>query len=54
MRNLVQEARLALNAQLVEMAGDDALREIIRVGTSAGGALMNSVHCYPIGGIAMP
>ena len=43
MRNLVQEARLALNAQLVEMAGDDALREIIRVGTSAGGAQSKAV-----------
>ena len=38
MRKLVEEARLALNADLSKMEGPDTLREIIRVGTSAGGA----------------
>ena len=43
MRNLVEEARLALNDKLIEMKGPDALREIIRVGTSAGGAQAKAV-----------
>ena len=43
MRNLVEEARLALNGKLGEMRGADALREIIRVGTSAGGAQAKAV-----------
>lgn len=43
MRQLVEQARLALNGRLVEMAGRDALREIIRVGTSAGGAQAKAV-----------
>ena len=43
MRNLVDEARLAMNSRLMEMKGADALREIIRVGTSAGGAQAKAV-----------
>ena len=43
MRNLVDEARLAMNSRLSEMKGTDALREIIRVGTSAGGAQAKAV-----------
>ena len=43
MRDLVQEARLALNTQLGVLKGTDALREIIRVGTSAGGAQAKAV-----------
>ena len=43
MRRLVEEARLALNNRLSEMSGTDALREIIRVGTSAGGAQAKAV-----------
>ncbi|MBR0055837.1 MAG: type II toxin-antitoxin system HipA family toxin [Kiritimatiellae bacterium] len=43
MRRLVEEARLALNADLSKMDGPDALREIIRVGTSAGGAQAKAV-----------
>ena len=43
MRNLVDEARLAMNDRLSEMKGADALREIIRVGTSAGGAQAKAV-----------
>ena len=43
MRNLVEQARLALNNRLGEMKGAHALREIIRVGTSAGGAQAKAV-----------
>jgi len=43
MRELVSEARLALNNRLGVMKGTDALREIIRVGTSAGGAQAKAV-----------
>ena len=43
MRELVDEARLALNNRLGEMKGTDALREILRVGTSAGGAQAKAV-----------
>lgn len=43
MRELVSEARLALNSRLGKMNGADALREIIRVGTSAGGAQAKAV-----------
>lgn len=43
MRELVDEARLAMNNRLGEMKGPDALREIIRVGTSAGGAQAKAV-----------
>ena len=46
MRNLVEEARLALNADLSKLDGDDALREIIRVGTSAGGAQAKAVVAW--------
>ena len=46
MRNLVEEARLAFNANLSKLAGDDALREIIRVGTSAGGAQAKAVVAW--------
>ena len=43
MRQLVEEARRALNGRLVTDTGADALREIIRVGTSAGGAQAKAV-----------
>lgn len=43
MRELAEEARLALNANISKMNGEDALREIIRVGTSAGGAQAKAV-----------
>ena len=43
MRRLVEQARLALNNRLADMNGADALREIIRVGTSAGGAQAKAV-----------
>ena len=43
MRQLVEQARLALNNRLADMNGADALREIIRVGTSAGGAQAKAV-----------
>ena len=43
MRNLVEDARLAMNGRLSEMRGSDALREILRVGTSAGGAQAKAV-----------
>ena len=43
MRELTSEARLALNNRLGVMKGTEALREIIRVGTSAGGAQAKAV-----------
>ena len=43
MRQLVEEARRALNGRLASDTGTDALREIIRVGTSAGGAQAKAV-----------
>ena len=43
MRKLAEEAQLALNADLAKMGSEDALREIIRVGTSAGGAQAKAV-----------
>lgn len=43
MRSLVEESRQALNGRLAEMTGADTLREIIRVGTSAGGAQAKAV-----------
>ena len=46
MRNLVEEARMALNANLSRLGGEDALREIIRVGTSAGGAQAKAVVAW--------
>ena len=46
MRNLVEEARMALNADLSKVGGDDALREIVRVGTSAGGAQAKAIVAW--------
>lgn len=46
MRMLVEEARLALNEDLSHLSGTDALREIIRVGTSAGGAQAKAVVAW--------
>ena len=43
MRQLLSEARLALDNRLGKMKGTEALREIIRVGTSAGGAQAKAV-----------
>lgn len=38
MRDLVEEARQAVNGDLAGMSGDEALRTIIRIGSTAGGA----------------
>ena len=38
MRKLVEEARCAVNGELAGLSGDDALRTIIRIGSTAGGA----------------
>ena len=46
MRRLVEEARLAANADLSKMSADDSLREIIRVGSSAGGAQAKAVVAW--------
>lgn len=46
MRVLVEEARLALNRDLSQLNGHDALREIIRVGTSAGGAQAKAIVAW--------
>ena len=43
MRQLVEEARLALNGELAGMDEPDAMREIIRVGSSAGGAQAKAI-----------
>lgn len=43
MRELVTEARQALNERIAAKRGTEALREIIRVGTSAGGAQAKAV-----------
>lgn len=43
MRELVEEARLAMNVNLSAKSGTDALLEILRVGTSAGGAQAKAV-----------
>ena len=43
MRNLVDSARRVLNGELAEAHGEDALREIIRLGSSAGGAQAKAV-----------
>ena len=46
MRRLAEEAHLALNADLSKVSGGDALREIIRLGTSAGGAQAKAVVAW--------
>ena len=38
MRQLVDEARCAVNGEIAGLSGDDALRTIIRIGSTAGGA----------------
>lgn len=43
MKSLVDEARLAMNHRLGSLSGAEAIREIIRVGTSAGGAQAKAV-----------
>ena len=43
MRKLVEEARLAMNGRLSEMDGPEALRMILRVGTSAGGGKAKAI-----------
>ena len=43
MRRLAQESHLALNARIDRLSADESLREIIRVGTSAGGAQAKAV-----------
>ena len=49
MMALVEEARLALSADLTRLDGPDALREIIRVGTSAGGAQAKAIVAWDRG-----
>lgn len=43
MRNLVESARKVMNGELASVRGEDALREIIRLGSSAGGAQAKAV-----------
>lgn len=43
MRALVESARRAADGQLADLPGDDALRAIIRLGSSAGGAQAKAV-----------
>lgn len=43
MRHLVESARRVLNGDLIQSNGEDALREIIRLGSSAGGAQAKAV-----------
>ena len=43
MRELTEEARKALNGSLEKMAGNEALRHILRVGVSAGGGKAKAV-----------
>jgi len=43
MRELVEEARASVNLSLASRTGTEALREILRVGTSAGGAQAKAV-----------
>ena len=43
MRSLVESARRVLNGELASAHGEDALREIIRLGSSAGGAQAKAV-----------
>ncbi len=43
MRELVESARQVLNGELSAVRGEDALREIIRLGSSAGGAQAKAV-----------
>jgi len=43
MRHLVEEARHAKNSELSAVSGRDALRELLRLGTSAGGAQAKAV-----------
>lgn len=43
MRRLAQESHLALNARIDGLSADESLREIIRVGTSAGGAQAKAI-----------
>ena len=38
MRQLVEEARMAVNGKVAGMTGNDALRVILRIGSTAGGA----------------
>ena len=43
MRKLTEDARMILNGRLSAMKGDDAVREILRVGVSAGGGKSKAV-----------
>ena len=43
MRALVESARRAANGELADLPGDDALRAILRLGSSAGGAQAKAV-----------
>ncbi len=43
MRDLIESARMVLNGDLAEKHGEEALREILRLGSSAGGAQAKAV-----------
>lgn len=43
MREVIESSRIAFNSDLAKMGGNDALRSIIRVGSSAGGAQAKAV-----------
>ena len=43
MRRVVEEARMMLNGKLSSMSGEKALREILRIGVSAGGGKAKAV-----------
>ena len=43
MRSLVEKARQVTNGELASLEGEEALREIIRIGSSAGGAQAKAV-----------
>ena len=61
MRRLIESARKVLNGELASSHGDDALREIIRLGSSAGGAQAKAVigwnrktHAFLLGDRDLP
>lgn len=43
LRHLVESARRVVNGELYSMSGDDALRTIVRLGSSAGGAQAKAI-----------
>ena len=47
MRGLVEQSRAVLNGDLAKLDEPDALREIIRIGSSAGGAQAKAITAQP-------